>query len=73
MPRVRTGVPRDGRGRYDRPMSRSERDILERAILCTTEQAANANAILDEAMAAGLGGHCAHAEPASHPTPKLAR
>jgi hypothetical protein len=33
-----------------------ERDVLERAIRRVTEQAANADAIVDEAMAAGLDG-----------------
>jgi hypothetical protein len=33
-----------------------ERDVLERAIQRVTEQAANADAIVDEAMAAGLEG-----------------
>jgi hypothetical protein len=105
-------------------MRRDKREILERAVQRITEQAANADAILDEAMAAGLdgsdrvvvstkvlraelfsvkadlerelervvldctacgkrvhyvgglgvrAGHWAHAEPAPHATPKLAR
>jgi hypothetical protein len=33
-----------------------EREVLERAIRRVTEQAANANAIVDEAMDAGLDG-----------------
>jgi hypothetical protein len=105
-------------------MRPDERAVLERAIRRVTEQAANANAIVDEAMDAGLdgsepfvvnlkmlraellsvkgelerelervvldcvvcgvsahyvgglgvrAGHWAHAEPAPHATPKLAR
>jgi hypothetical protein len=37
-------------------MTREERAALERAIHRITEQAANADAIVDEAMDAGLGG-----------------
>jgi hypothetical protein len=105
-------------------MRPDEREVLERVIRRVTEQAANADAIVDEAMAAGLdasdrivvstkmlraellsvkadlerelekvvldcavcgkrvhyvgglgieAGHWAHAEPAPHATPKLAR
>jgi hypothetical protein len=35
-------------------MTREERAAIERAIQRVTEQAANADAIVDEAMAAGL-------------------
>jgi hypothetical protein len=105
-------------------MRHDERSVLERAIQRVTEQAANADAIVDEAMGVGLdgsdrlvvrtkmlraellsvkadlerelervvldcvvcgrtvhyvgglgvrAGHWAHAEPAPHATPKLAR
>jgi hypothetical protein len=108
--------------RFDR--AAGKREVLERAISRVTEQAANADTIVDEAMAAGLdgpdpvtvhvkqlradlssvkadlerelervvldctacgrtvhyiggpgvrAGHWAHAEPAPHATPKLAR
>jgi hypothetical protein len=33
-----------------------EREVVERAVRCVTEQAATADAIVDEAMAAGLDG-----------------
>jgi hypothetical protein len=36
-------------------MRQDEREVLERAIQRITEQAANADAIVDEAVAAGLG------------------
>jgi len=38
-------------------MRSDERQIIERAVQRVTEQAANANAIVDEAMAAGLDGN----------------
>jgi hypothetical protein len=37
-------------------MRQDEREVLERAIQRITEQAANADAIVDEAVAAGLDG-----------------
>jgi hypothetical protein len=37
-------------------MRPDEREVLERAVQRVTEQAANANAIVDEAMDAGLDG-----------------
>jgi translation initiation factor RLI1 len=37
-------------------MSPDERQVLERAIRRVTEQAENADSIVDEAMAAGLDG-----------------
>jgi hypothetical protein len=37
-------------------MRQDERGVLERAILRVTEQAPNADAIVDGAMSAGLGG-----------------
>jgi hypothetical protein len=37
-------------------MSRRERDVLERAVHLLSEQAAKADALLDEAIGAGLGG-----------------
>ncbi len=63
-------VPCDGRGRYDRPMSRYERDILERVALDCSIPGKRVRYV----GALGVkGGQCAHAEPASHPIPKLAR
>jgi hypothetical protein len=56
-------IPSDGRGRYDRPMSRSEHNILE----CAIKRVHHGR---------GLGvkrSHCEHAEPASPTPPKLAR
>jgi hypothetical protein len=50
---MRTAV---GRRPYDSRMRPDERAVLERAIRRVTEQAANANAIVDEAMGAGLDG-----------------
>ncbi|MGZ4103809.1 MAG: hypothetical protein ACXVP8_00955 [Actinomycetota bacterium] len=41
---------------YDSQMRPDERKVVERAIRRVTEQAANANAIVDEAMDAGLDG-----------------
>lgn len=40
-------------------MASRERDILEQAVRATSEQAANANRVIDEALAAGL--------PSDHP------
>jgi hypothetical protein len=37
-------------------MARQERDILERAVQAVSEQAAKADALVDEAIAAGLDG-----------------
>lgn len=37
-------------------MVRRERDILERAVLVISEQAASASGVIDEALAAGLAG-----------------
>jgi hypothetical protein len=37
-------------------MRPDERAVLERAVRRVTEQAANVNAVVDEAMAAGLDG-----------------
>lgn len=37
-------------------MARQERDILERAVRTLSEQAAKADALVDEALAAGLDG-----------------
>jgi hypothetical protein len=37
-------------------MTPNEREVVERAIRRVTEQAANADSIVDEAMAAGLHG-----------------
>ena len=42
---------------YDSRVRQDEREVVERAIKRVTEQAANANAIVDEAMAAGLDGN----------------
>jgi hypothetical protein len=47
-------VRRVGAKDYDPPMRQDEREVLERAIQRITEQAANADAIVDEAVAAGL-------------------
>jgi hypothetical protein len=41
---------------YSREMRPDERAVLERAVRRVTEQAANVNAVVDEAMAAGLDG-----------------
>lgn len=55
-------------------MAQRERSILERAVLAVAEQAAKADAIVDEALDAGLGvepGHWAHREPAPHHEPAI--
>jgi hypothetical protein len=39
-----------------RPTARREREILERAVAAITEQAVKTDALVDEALAAGLDG-----------------
>ena len=48
------GFNRMGGAAYHVAMAQRERDILERAVHATAEQAAKTNKIVDEAMAAGL-------------------
>jgi hypothetical protein len=55
-------------------VARQEREILERAVRAVSEQAANAEALVDEAIAAGLGasaGQWAHRESAPHGEPAV--